>query len=66
MDGMVRASIGLTQQPVGTPTLGDFNDDGVVRAKHKALDVPHLAWSALTLVIVLCVWCINLRTRSST
>lgn len=66
MDGRVRASIGLTQQPVGTPTLGDFNDDGVVRAKHKALDVPHLAWSALTLVIVLCVWCINLRTRSST
>lgn len=30
MDGRVRASIGLTQQPVGTPTLGDFNDDGVL------------------------------------
>lgn len=33
MDGRVRATGSLTQQPVGVPTLGDFNDDGVVRAK---------------------------------
>ena len=32
MDGRVRASMGLTQKPVGTPVLGDFNDDGVVRS----------------------------------
>jgi len=30
-DGRVRATMGLPQHPVASPTLGDFNDDGVVR-----------------------------------
>ena len=30
-DGRVRATMGLPQQPVGSPIMGDFNDDGVVR-----------------------------------
>jgi len=29
-DGRVRATMGLPQQPVGAPALGDFNDDGVI------------------------------------